>query len=110
MQTARPSPPHQEPPTRAQSVPNPPSGPPPHQPAFARYRTKYGAASIGRGSAKIGLGQFEEAIADSEQTLQLQPEAPDVQSSRGIAQSVPGRFRGATVDFDQTLRLEPDGA
>lgn len=73
-------------------------------------RPKYSAASTGRGSAKIGLGQYEAAKADFEQTLQLQPEDPDFCYSRGIAQSVPGRFRGATVDFVQTLRLAPDDA
>ena len=73
-------------------------------------RPKYRAASIGRRSAKIGLGQYEAAITDSDQALQLQPKDPDVHYIRGIAQAVPGRFRGATVDFDQTLRLEPDDA
>ncbi len=95
-----------------------PSRPPPKETArsalsptsFSRIPPKYSAASTGRGSAKIGLGQFEEAIADSDQALQLQPEDPDVYNNRGIAQSVLGRFRGPTVDFDQTLRLEPDDA
>ena len=88
--------------TARRSAPSPTS--------FSRIRPQYSAASIGRGSAKIGLGQFEEAIADSDQALQLQPEDPDVYCSRGIAQSVPGRFRGATVDFVRTLRLAPDDA
>ena len=88
--------------TARRSAPSPTS--------FCKIRPKYSAASTGRGSAKIGLGQFEAAIADSDQALQLQPEDPDLYYSRGIAQSVPGRFRGATVDFDQTLRLEPDDA
>jgi len=97
-----------------------PSCPPPKQTArrsapsptsFSKIRPEYGAASIGRDSAKIGLDQYEAAKAGSDQALQLQPKDPDLYCSRGIASSVPGCFGGAaTVDFDQALRLEPDDA
>ena len=71
------------------------------------YGPKYTAAYIGRGNAKIGLGQYEEAIDDFDQALQLQPDDPDVYYNRGFAKFMLGRYQGAIVDFDQVIRLRP---
>ena len=57
------------------------------------------------------LGQYEEAIADFDQAIRLQPDSTlRFYISRGHARAVLGQYEEAFADFDQAIRLRPDDA
>ena len=58
----------------------------------------------------VGLGQYEEAIADYDQAIRLQPDFASFYFSRGHARVELGQYEEAIADYDQTIRLQPDQA
>ncbi len=59
-----------------------------------------------RGVAQLSLGNYERAIADLSQALQLQPTA-DTYINRAIAYRDAGEFEQSIVDCDEALKLRP---
>ena len=68
-------------------------------------RPKYTVAHIGRGNARIGLGQYEEAIADFDQAIRLQPHKAYTFYIRGRAKSSIGQYKEAIADWQASLEL-----
>ena len=70
----------------------------------------YAAAYNNRGSAKAGLGRYDEAIADCDKAIQLQPDYAAAYNNRGNAKAGLGRYDEAIADYDKAIRLNPDYA
>ena len=67
-------------------------------------------AHIVRGNARSDRGQFEDAIADYDQALELQPDNAFAYDHRGSMKMALGQFGDAIADYDQALKLRPDDA
>ena len=65
-------------------------------------------AYIEQGVAKAELGQYEEAIADYDAALRLDPDHAVALANRSLAWSALGRFEEAIADLDAVLRLDSD--
>ena len=61
-----------------------------------------------RGVAKLKLGDYEDAIADYDQAIALNPDDADAYYNRGIAKRGLGDHDSAIADFDQGIELKPD--
>ena len=61
-----------------------------------------------QGDANANLEQYEEAIADYDQALRVQPDNMLAYIHRGLAKARMGDFEEAIIDFNQALELEPD--
>ena len=67
-------------------------------------RSKFG------GEAKGKLGRCDEAIADLDEALQLEPSDASALRARGAAKWILGRCDEAIADLDEALQLEPSDA
>ena len=56
------------------------------------------------------MGQYQDAIVDFEQVIQLQPDNADAYYNRGLAKEVLGQYQSALADFAMALRMQPDYA
>jgi tetratricopeptide (TPR) repeat protein len=63
-----------------------------------------------RGSAHIDLGQFEEAIADYDRVIGLDPKDADAYGDRAFAKINLKRYEEAIVDLDKAIGLNPKNA
>ena len=63
---------------------------------------------LARAQASLEAGQFEAAITDFSQALELDPENADIYYWRGLAFKALQNFKRAIVDFDQALKLNAD--
>jgi len=61
-----------------------------------------------RGDAYANLGQYQRAIEDYNQTIQLKPDNDQVYNNRGIAYYYLGQHQRAIEDYNQTIQLKPD--
>ena len=60
-----------------------------------------------RGYAKVSLALYEDAIADYDESLRLNPNQPNVFYRRGVALAAAARYAEAVADFDQALSMDP---
>ena len=60
------------------------------------------------GTALMGQGRLEEAIASYQQALALNPDYGEVHSNLGIALRDQGRLEDAVVSYQRALTLKPD--
>jgi lipoprotein NlpI len=60
-----------------------------------------------RGIAKVGKGDVDDAIADYNRALELDPKFADAYNNRGIAKVRKGDFDGAIADYSRALKLDP---
>ena len=61
-----------------------------------------------RANIRIALGKYEEAIADYDRTIDLNPNLVTAYNGRGIAKSKLGQRSDAVQDYDQAIRLASD--
>ena len=63
-----------------------------------------------QGLAKFQLGQYQDAIADFDQAIQLQPDNADAYYNRGLAKLHLEQFEATILDYDRAVQLQPDNA
>ncbi len=63
-----------------------------------------------RGNTYQRLDQYERAIADYDQAIQLAPDRAGAYTDRGTAYQNLNRHQRAIADYDQAIRLDPDHA
>ena len=63
-----------------------------------------------RGNAYFRKGDYDRAIQDYDQAIQLKPDSAQVFNNRGNALTHMSRFDRAIADYDQATRLRPDYA
>jgi len=63
-----------------------------------------------RGSAHDNLGQYEQAIADYDQAITLQPDLAEAYTNRGADYGEQNQYQRAITDFDRAIALKPDDA
>ena len=73
----------------------------------ARRKRWKAAAYYNRGNAKGALGRHEEAIADYDEALRIDPQLAAACYNRGNAKGVLGRHEEAIADYDEALRIDP---
>ena len=71
---------------------------------------KLALAIRNQGDTKAILEQYEEAIADYDQALRVQPDNMLAYIHRGLAKARMGDFEEAIIDFNQALQLQPNYA
>jgi len=54
----------------------------------------------GRGETYLGMGQYEDALADFDRTIALDPACAVAFTSRGRTRAVMGRYDDALSDLD----------
>ncbi|HEY9614239.1 tetratricopeptide repeat protein, partial [Allocoleopsis sp.] len=60
-----------------------------------------------RGVDKLNAGNYQGAIADFNQALQIDPNDADTYYNRGYAQHTLGRYDQALADYTQAIQLNP---
>ncbi len=68
------------------------------------------AAYYNRGAAHRKLGEINDAIADYDMSIRLNPDFPPAYDSRGNAHRDKGEIDKAIADYNVALRLKPDFA
>jgi tetratricopeptide (TPR) repeat protein len=63
-----------------------------------------------QGTDKVQRGDYQGAIEDYNQVLQINPKDADTYHNRGIARSESGDHAGAIEDYDQALQINPQDA
>lgn len=63
-----------------------------------------------RGEMQADQGAAEEALADFDRAVQLDPERWQAWHNRGVSYAMQGRFEDAMSDLDQTIELRPEYA
>jgi tetratricopeptide (TPR) repeat protein len=63
-----------------------------------------------RGRAQAAKSQFDRAIEDLDQAIQLDPGFPDAFNFRGVAWAGEGQFERAIADFDRAIQLDANYA
>ena len=61
-----------------------------------------------RGRAYYNEGDYDRAIADFDQAIQLQPDDAAAYNNRGLAYAHKGDYDRAIADYDQAIQLQPD--
>ena len=54
------------------------------------------------------MGRHEEAIADYDEAIRLEPDYAEAYNHRGIARRNLERYEEAIADYDEAIRLRPD--
>jgi tetratricopeptide (TPR) repeat protein len=63
-----------------------------------------------RGAAYLNLGEYEKAIADLDQAIELDPEYALAYNHRGAAYFSLGEYEKAIADYDRAIELDPEYA
>src|SRR5919202_2820322 len=63
-----------------------------------------------RGVDKLNAGNYQGAIADFNQALQLDPNDADTYYNRGYAQHTLGNYAKAITDYTEAIRINPNFA
>ena len=66
------------------------------------------AAAISRGEAYLNHQNYEKAIAEFSQAIQLKPDSAEVYEKRGIAYSEKGEYENAIKDFSRAMQIAPE--
>ena len=75
-----------------------------------RLQPDYPEAYAGRGKAKVGLGQYSDAIADYDIVIELKPDYFEAYTGRGFAKFELGQYAEAIKDYDTAIQFESDNA
>ena len=78
-----------------------------HRGPEARQKRWKAAAYYNRGNDKGALNRHQEAIADYEKALQIDPHLAVAYHDRGNAKGVLGRHAEAIADYDKALQIDP---
>ena len=70
----------------------------------------YPEAYYTRGHAHFQKGEYDPAIADYNQAIQLDPDNAQAYYKRGVTHENFGHPRLAMIDFEQAINLDPDYA
>jgi len=62
------------------------------------------------GMANCSSGNFDAAIADDTQALEINPKNADAYADRALARQIHGDFSGALADYDKVIELNPDNS
>ena len=62
------------------------------------------------GKEKYELGNYENAVADYDMALRLNPDHADAYNNRGNVRYKLGRYSAAITDYDMAIQLNPDHA
>ena len=73
----------------------------------ARQKRWKAAAYYNRGNDKRALNRHEEAIADYDEALRMDPRLAAACYNRGNAKGVLGRHEEAIADYDKALQIDP---
>jgi tetratricopeptide (TPR) repeat protein len=76
--------------------------------ANAESKTNIAIAYMDRGIAHQNKGEHQDAIADFNQSLKLNPNDPAVYRSRGFSFAQTQEYDLAIDDYNQTIKLKPD--
>ena len=63
-----------------------------------------------RGSAYINVGEYDDAIADYDRAIALDPNYAAAYNNRGVARAHKGDYDSAIADYDRTIALDPNYA
>ena len=63
-----------------------------------------------RGIAKNQKGDYADAIADYDRSLEINPQYAEAYGNRGVAKSQKGNYKGALTDYDRSLEINPQYA
>ena len=63
-----------------------------------------------RGTAYYSKDDYDHAIADYDQAIQLQPDNAKAYNNRGLAYAYKGDYDRAIADYDRAIQLRPDHA
>lgn len=74
------------------------------------YRQLMSWACNRRGEIKADENQIDQALADFEEAIQLDPERWQAIHNRAYCHAVKGDFERALADYDRTIELKPDYA
>ncbi|WP_293333344.1 CHAT domain-containing protein [Microcoleus sp. CAWBG58] len=74
----------------------------------ALYFKPDGEVWYNRGNEQYMKGEFEEAIASYDKSLEIKPDYHDVWYNRGIALGKLGRLEDAIASYDKALEFKPD--
>jgi tetratricopeptide (TPR) repeat protein len=61
-----------------------------------------------RGRTYQELGEYDNAITDYDEALQIDPDFKPAQSSRGFAYYQSGEFENAIIDISEVLKVRPE--
>ena len=75
------------------------------QPKGAKFRSAFYHT---RGVAKVGLGDYNGAIEDFNESIRLNPKKAISYHDRGLAKEALGQHEAAKVDFQRAKELDPD--
>ncbi|MBD2542408.1 MULTISPECIES: serine protease [Planktothricoides] len=71
---------------------------------------EYASAYYNRGLAYSDQGKLDQAIADYNQAIRINPELALAYNNRGLAYSDQGKLDQAIADFNQAIRINPEYA
>lgn len=78
-----------------------------HRGPEARQKRRKTAAYCNSGNTKGVLGRHEEAIADYDEALRMDPQLAAAYYNRGNAKGLLGRHEEAIADYDKALQIDP---
>src|SRR5208282_1539701 len=64
---------------------------------------------VKQGVDKAQKGKLDEAIADFNQALELDPQNADAYYNRGVAEYSNGELEAAIADYNQVIEINPEG-
>jgi Flp pilus assembly protein TadD len=79
-------------------------------PQKAAASTNPSEAYLYRGNIYYYKNNYERAIADYDQSIQLKPDYAEAYYNRGVAYGDKGDYERAIADYDQAIQLKPDDA
>jgi tetratricopeptide (TPR) repeat protein len=75
-----------------------------------RSSSDFAAAYVNRGGIYEVKGNYDRALADSNQAIKLDPDYPTAYQLRGIVYSNRHDYDRAIADYDQMIKLNPNDA
>ncbi|MCM1982371.1 tetratricopeptide repeat protein [Lyngbya confervoides] len=84
-----------------------PAGPTVQTSASSSVREQRALSLHTSGIRKALQGDYQGAIADYSQAIELSPQNPEIYYNRGVAYYSVGNSPSAIADFNQTLQLDP---
>ena len=72
------------------------------------WRPGEASGPFGEGRKLVTQGRFQEALADFDRAIELEPTYPGAFHKRGLVQEKLGRHAEAVQDFDRAIELNPE--